>query len=137
MRIVKILKVMALVVSFFLCSTLIAPNISFAEDVWCFSDGRFSFYLDSDTISGSVRNGPVSYSVSGKTVLDKTGEFHQVWIYGFASENDNLVGYMFNRRNGNWDYIGLLRNNSDLRAIWETMKPYMKQKGIHYSDSWT
>ena len=53
-------------------------------------------------------------------------------MYGFNSDNDILAAYTFNRTNGKWEEA----DKSEAMAVWNAMKPYMKQKGIHYSDSW-
>lgn len=135
MYIVKILKILVLTASIFAGNVFIMPSVSSAEDVWCYSDGELSFYLASDTIKEikDDLNG-IRYSVSGRTVVNN--KQHNVHLYGFAVFNDNVVCYSFNRFNGKWEYPYPIKKDSNLRAIWQAMKPYMKKKGIYYSDSW-
>ena len=131
------LKTLVLMVSILAGSFLGAPNVSHAEDVWCYSDGTMSFYLDSDSV-GETKNAPngISYGASGKVVSDEDGSFVNIIIYGFAVPNDNIEGYSYWRARGKWEYIGSIKKNSELKAVWEAMKPYMKKKGIRYSDYW-
>lgn len=133
----KMVKTLVLMVSFFMGSAIMIPNVSSAEDVWCYSNGTYSFYLDSDSV-GELKNAPngISYGVSGKTVFDENGSFGTIIVYGFAVPNDSIEGYSYGRSTGKWEYIGGIKNNSELRAVWQAMKPYLKQKGIYYSDSW-
>ena len=90
MYIGQILKILVLIVSIFAGSVFIMPSVSYAEDVWCYSDGEFSFYLASDTIK-EIKNDPngIRYSVSGRTVIKN--KQHNIYLYGFAVFNDNVV----------------------------------------------
>lgn len=135
MYIGQILKILVLIVSIFAGSVFIMPNVSSAEDVWCYSDGEFYFYLDSDTIK-EIENDPngIRYGVFEKMVYNN--KMHTFHSYGFAVFNDNLVCYSYNRFNGKWEYPCPIKEDSHLRAIWQAMKPYMKKKGIYHSDSW-
>ena len=133
----KIFKMLVLVVSVFLGSTMMMPNVSSAEDVWCYSNDATSFYLDSDSV-GNAKNAPngITYSASGKVVSNEDGSFVNIQIFGFAVPNDNVIGYSYWRSHGTWEYVGSIKKNSEMRAVWQAMKPYLKQKGIYYSDSW-
>ena len=138
MNIGKSCKAMTLFVSIFVGSLLSFPNSSFAEDVWCYSNEYYSFYMKSDTIRArnDLPNG-IAYTVAIKPVSNNNnGEVTNVNNLGFAVPNDNLVAYSFARYNGKWEYIGSLKKNPDMRAVWEAMKPYMKKKGIYFNDSW-
>ena len=132
----SILRVLVLALSFFAAGSLCWPNVSLAGDVWCWSrDGR-SFYLDSESINAGNLPGGMDYRVSVKAVLDSDGSLEKVIVYGFESQNDIMVGTVFNKSAKQWDFPDYSREKPVLKAIWETMKPYMKQKRISYSDSW-
>ena len=137
MYIGKIARMLVLMISIFAASTFVMPSVSSAEDVWCYSNDIMSFYLDSDSV-GETKNAPegISYGASGKLVSNEDGSFVNIVIYGFAVPNDNVEGYSYWRAKGKWEYIGSIKKNSELRAVWEAMKPYMKKKGIYYSDYW-
>lgn len=136
MYIGRILKIPVLALSFFAAASLYLPGVSLAGDVWCYSrDGR-SFYLDSESINADNLPREMDYRVSVKSVRDSDGSLEKVIIYGFESQNDILVGAIFNKSAGRWDFPEYSREKPVLKAVWETMKPYMKQKRISYSDSW-
>ena len=128
----KLLKRMILMVSVPGMFLLSMPGVSSAEDVWCYSSYGFSYYLSSDTISKKSYPSRVSYAVDGKLIHDSDGSLARPLMYGFNSDNDILAAYTFNRTNGKWEEA----DKSEAMAVWNAMKPYMKQKGIHYSDSW-
>lgn len=131
------LKTLVLMASILVGSFLVMPNVSHAEDVWCYSNEHTSFYLDSDSV-GETKNAPngITYGASGKVVSDEDGSFVNIMIFGFAVPNDNVVGYSYWRAKGTWEYVGSIKKNSDMRAVWQAMKPYLKKKGIYYNDSW-
>ena len=131
------LKTLALMVSILAGSFFVVPSVSSAEDVWCYSNETISFYLDSDSV-GNVNNAPngITYRASGKAVFNDDGSFATIYVYGFAVPNDNIEGYSYGRSTGEWEYIGSIKKNSELRAVWQAMKPYLKAKGIYYNESW-
>jgi len=92
--------------------------------------------LDSESINAGNLPGGMDYRVSVKAVLDSDGSLEKVIVYGFESQNDIMVGTVFNKSAKQWDFPDYSREKPVLKAIWETMKPYMKQKRISYSDSW-
>ncbi|MCI7331015.1 MAG: hypothetical protein SOZ01_01460 [Selenomonadaceae bacterium] len=108
------------------------PNTSSAEDVWCYSSYGFSYYLSSDTIRQVNLSGGISYTVSGKLVHDSSGTLQGPLSYGFSIPNDNLEGYTFDRTNGHW----VSASKDEALAVWNAMKPYMRQKGIYFGESW-
>lgn len=131
------LKTLVLMLSILAGSILAVPNVSHAEDVWCYSNEYTSFYLDSNSV-GETRKAPngITYSASGKVVSNEDGSFVNIQIFGFAVPNDNVVGYSYWRSHGTWEYVGSIKKNSEMRAVWQAMKPYLKEKGIYYNDSW-
>ena len=130
----RILKILVLTLSFFLAGSLYLPGVSLAADVWCCScDGR-SFYLDSESINAENLPREMDYRVSVKAVLESDGSLEKRIIYGFESQNDFLVGAVFDQSAGRWVFP--VSEKPVFKAVWETMKPYMKQKRISYSDSW-
>ncbi len=131
------LKTLVLMASILVGIFLAVPNVSHAEDVWCYSNEYTSFYLDSNSV-GETKKAPsgITYSASGKVVSNEDGSFVNIMMYGFAVPNDNVEGYSYWRARGKWEYIGSIKKNSELRAVWQAMKPYLKEKGIYYSDSW-
>jgi len=131
------LKTIVLMASILVGSFLVMPNVSHAEDVWCYSNELTSFYLVSDSVE-EIKNAPngITYRAIGKVVLNKNGSFVNIMIYGFAVPNDNVVGYWFRRAKGTWDYLGPIKKDSKMKAVWQAMKPYLKKKGIYYNDSW-
>ena len=136
MYIGRILKILVLAGSFFAAGFLYLPGVSLAGDVWCYSrDGR-SYYLDSQIINAGNLPREMDYRVSVKAVLDSDNSLEKTIIYGFESQNDILVGAIFNKSARRWDFPEYSREKPILKAVWETMKPYMKQKHISYSDSW-
>lgn len=132
----RILKILILAASIFAAGSLCLPGVSSAADVWCYSrDGR-SFYLDSESINAGNLPGGMDYRVSVKAVLDSDGSLEKSIIYGFESQNDILVGMIYDNSAGQWAFPEYAGEKPVLKAVWETMKPYMKQKRISYSDSW-
>ena len=132
MRMEKFMKISALAVSFFALGFLYSPSVSSAEDVWCcFHDGH-SFYLDSDSINAANLPKEMTYRVSVKSVLDSDGSVEKSMVYGFESQNDIMVGMIYDKSAGLWKNC----EESVAKAVWEAMKPYMRQKRIAYSDSW-
>lgn len=131
------LKTLVLMVSILAGSFLVVPDVSHAEDVWCYSNEYTSFYLDSNSV-GETKKAPngITYSASGKVVSNEDGSFVNIQIFGFAVPNDNVVGYSYWRSHGTWEYVGSIKKNSEMRAVWQAMKPYLKEKGIYYNDSW-
>jgi len=132
----KLLKRMILMVSMLGMILLSMPGVSSAEDVWCYSNGSFSYYLSSDTISRVNYTGGITYAVDGVTVFDRDGSLGRPLMYGFSVPNDYMMAFIFDRSNGKWNHITDDEGLANAMAVWEAMKPYMKQKGIHYSDSW-
>jgi hypothetical protein len=53
-------------------------------------------------------------------------------LYGFSIKNDYVVGHTFNRTWGKWESVP----KAETMAVWNAMKPYMKAKGIPYTESW-
>ena len=132
----KILKILILATAFFAAGSLYLPGVSLAGDVWCYSrDGR-SFYLDSESINAENLPRQMDYRVAVKAVLESDGSLEKTVIYGFESQNDILVGAVFDKAAGLWVTPEYAKEKPVLKAIWENMKPYMKQKRISYSDSW-
>ncbi|MBR1552959.1 MAG: hypothetical protein IJ631_02960 [Schwartzia sp.] len=128
----SILKISTLAVSFFIIGALHSSGVSSAEDVWCCArDGR-SFYLDTDSINDDKLPKGMTYRAAVKAVRDSDGSLEKIAVYGFESQNDIMVGMMYDKAADLWD-IG---ETPVARAVWETMKPYMRQKQIPYSDSW-
>ena len=136
MHIRKILKNLVLAVSVFAAGALFLPGISLAADVWCCSLNGRSFYLDSESINASGLPKEMDYRVSVKAVRESDGALEKTIIYGFESQNDIMVGAFFNKSAGLWEFSPSANERPVLKAVWETMKPYMKQKRISYSDSW-
>ena len=104
--------------------------------MWCCShDGR-TFYLDSDSINAANLPTGMDYRVSVKAVRESDGSLERIVIYGFESQNDRMVGAFYEKSTDLWEYSPSKNERPVLKAVWETMKPYMKQKHINYSDSW-
>ena len=136
MNIRRILKSLVLAVSVFAAVALCLPGVSLAADVWCCSrDGR-TFYLDSDSINAANLPKGMDYRVSVKAVRESDGSLERTVIYGFESQNDIMVGAFFDKSADQWEYSPSANERPVLKAVWEAMKPYMKQKHIGYSDSW-
>ena len=136
MNIRRILKSLVLAVSVFAAVALCLPGVSLAADVWCCSrDGR-TFYLDSDSINAANLPKGMDYRVSVKAVRESDGSLERTVIYGFESQNDIMVGAFFDKFADQWEYSPSANERPVLKAVWEAMKPYMKQRHIGYSDSW-
>ena len=132
----RIVKTLVLAVAFFAAGSLYLPGVSSAEDVWCCShDGR-SFYLDSESINTANLPEGMDYRVSVKAVLESDSSLEKTIIYGFESQNDRLVGNYYDKSAGYWQWVNSASEKPIVKAVWETMKPYMKQKHIGYSDTW-
>ncbi len=100
---------------------------------WCWSrDGR-SFYLDTDSINIDNLPQGMTYRVLVKEYLDADGSLENDIVYGFESQNDILVGMVFDKSTGQWEP----GEGSVAKAVWETLKPFMRHKNIPYSDSWS
>ena len=132
----RVLKILVLAVSFVAAGFLCLPGVSLAADVWCCSRDGHSFYLDSESINAANLPKGMDYRVSVKAVLESDGSLKKTVIYGFESQNDILVGAVFNKSADNWDFSLSVSERPVLKAVWETMKPYMKQKHINYNDTW-
>ncbi len=132
----QILKTSALAAAFLAAGSLWLPGVSSAEDVWCASRGGRSFYLDSDSINAENLPKEMTYRVLVKAVRDGDGALTDTMICGFESQNDVMVGAVFDPSAGRWEYAGRAGERPLLKAVWETMKPYLRQKRISYSDSW-
>ena len=136
MHLGRILKILVLAVSFFATGSFCLPGVSIAADVWCCSLEGHSYYLNSESINAANLPREMDYRVSVKAVRESDGSLKKSIIYGFESQNDILVGAVFNKSAGSWDFSPSVSERSILKAVWETMKPYMKQKRINYNDSW-
>ena len=136
MYIGKILRLFVLAACFFAAHSLCLPGASFAADVWCYSrDGR-SFYMDSESINAERLPKGMDYRALVKTVLDSDGSLEKNTVYGFESQNDILVATIYDPSAKSWKFPEYRKEKPVLKAIWDSMKPYMKQKHISYSDSW-
>ena len=132
----RTLKILGVAAVFLAAGILCVPNIAFAEDVWCCSmDGR-SYYLDSDSINAENLPKEMTYRAIVKAVLDGDGSLEKSVIYGFESMNDLMAAAWYDQSAGQWQDADYKNETPLLQAIWEVMKPYMKQKHINYSDSW-
>ena len=136
MYIRRVLKILVLAVSVFAAGSLCLPVVSLAADVWCCSRGGHSFYLDSDSINAANLPEGMDYRVSVKAVRESDGSLERIVIYGFESQNDIMVGAFYEKSADRWEYSPSANERPVLIAVWETMKPYMKQKRINYSDAW-
>ena len=126
----KIFRILVLAAAFFAAGSLYFP------DVWCCSrDGR-SFYLDSESINAETLPREMDYRASVKVVRESDGSLEKTVVYGFESQNDVLVGAIYDEAAGLWKFPEYKSEKPVLTSVWKTMKPYMKQKRISYSDSW-
>ena len=122
----KIFRILVLAAAFFAAGA----------DVWCCSrDGR-SFYLDSESINAETLPREMDYRASVKVVRESDGSLEKTVVYGFESQNDVLVGAIYDEAAGLWKFPEYKSEKPVLTSVWKTMKPYMKQKRISYSDSW-
>lgn len=119
----KLFKRIVLMVSMLGMLLLAMPGISSAADVWCYSSGGFSYYLSSDTVKET--NQHPSYRGMVKVVTEDSGKQWNVIMCGFASENDVITAYTFDRSNGRWGYYGKASDDPFLNAVWQAMKPYL------------
>ena len=106
-----------------------------SKDVWCYSDDGHSFYLDSQSINAENLPRGMSYRAAVKEVREGDGSLEEVIVCGFESQNDVLVCSIFDQSADLWNPVSV-REHPALKAVWEIMKPYMKEKRISYSDSW-
>ena len=136
MYIGRVLKVLVLAVSVFAAGALYLPGVSLAADVWCCSHNGRSFYLDSDSINAANLPAGMDYRVLVKAVRESDDSLERTVVYGFESQNDTMVGAFYEKSADQWEYSPSKNERPVLKAVWETMKPYMKQKHINYSDSW-
>lgn len=128
----SIFKRLILMVSLLGVMLFSMPGTSSAEDVWCYTRGNFSYYLSSDYIRKVDYSNGITYTVDGKLVHDSSGTVSRPLLYGFSIENDYVVGHTFNRTWGKWESVP----KAETMAVWNAMKPYMKAKGIPYTESW-
>ena len=132
----KIFRILVLAAAFFAAGSLYFPGVSLAADVWCCSrDGR-SFYLDSESINAETLPREMDYRASVKVVRESDGSLERTVVYGFESQNDRMVGAFYKKSTDQWEYSPSANERPVLKAVWEAMKPYMKQKRINYRDSW-
>ena len=129
-KIFRLAMITAIVTAF--CS-LIVPSESSAEDVWIYSDGDFSYYLTTEKIS--VDNVQPTYR--GLVKVLHNGKYDNFQNYGFELRNGVVVGYMYSRSNGYWDFAGPISSTHPIfNAVWQAMKPYLKQQGVSNVDAW-
>ena len=124
-----------LAVFFLAGSFILAPGVASAEDVWCGSSEGLDQYLVSESINAESLPKGMDYRAAVKMVRQDS-TLDGVTVYGFEMMNDTIVGSFWDKAAGRWQYAGHLEHKPDLKAIWEAMKPYMREKGIPYSDSW-
>lgn len=132
----RTLNILGVAAVFLAAGFLCFPSAAFAEDVWCCSVGDRSYYLDSDTINAESLPKEMTYRAIVKTVLDGDGSLEKSTVYGFESQNDFMVAAMYDKSTEQWRYSDYKNEKPLLQAIWEAMKPYMKERKIPYSDSW-
>ncbi len=121
-------RTMLLVVSLLTVSVVMMPSVSFAEDVWAYSEDEYvDVYVDTDRIS--IDNREPRYRGLVKIVSRKDGTMMNFYPAGFDFRNGQLVGFTYFRSQGYWEYHGAVVNDSRMNAIWKVMKPYLKQKG--------
>lgn len=111
-----------LVFVFFVLGATLTPSISSAEDVWVYSRDNFEYYLSTETIKNTNKHPP--YTCTVKKIYN--GKYDNFDILGFANENDIIIGYSFWRSHGTWDCIGKVSNDPYFSAVWQAMKPYLK-----------
>jgi len=115
--------------------SLFAPGKSSAEDIWCYGKGTLSYYLVSDKIS-VVEKEPI-FRCLVNVVDNESGKLVNFHSFGFENWDGTMVSYTFLRAKGIWEYHGQARSNPLDNAVWQAMKPYLKQKGfenIYYWD---
>lgn len=132
----KLFKRMILMVSMLGVMLFSMTGTSSAEDVWCYSSNGFSYYLSSDSIRKVDYSNGIMYTVDGKTVLESNGSLGRPLMYGFSIENDYVIGHTFDRAYGSWYYISDKDGRAEAKSVWNAMKPYMRQKGISFGESW-
>lgn len=100
---------------------ILSPSTSSVEDVWFYSQGEFSYYLQTDTIS--KRNSRPPYSCCIKYVYN--GEYDNFQIYGFANENNTIIGYGYSRSHGDWTNTGRASDDPFYNALWNALRKYI------------
>ena len=120
-----------------LCASTFAfmPTRASAENVFCYSEGSLSHYLSSEKVSFHEGK-DCPYRALVKVFRTDDGMYMNFFTFGFSIEDNNVVGYVFNRSKGQWEYVGKASDEEKIDAIWQTMKPYMDEKGIYYDDAW-
>ena len=108
------------------------PRISSAQDIWVYSREGYEYYLTTENIS--VRDSQPPFTCNVKVVYN--GKYDNFEILGFESQNDILVGYSFWRSHGTWEFVGTVSKKPYLNAVWQAMKPYLKQQGVIGVDGW-
>ena len=123
-----LLKFFAVFVFMVLGATL-SPSTSSAEDVWIYSQGEYSYYLQTDTISKRNSRPPYTYnnyppySCSVKYVYN--GKYDNFQIYGFANENNTIIGYSYSRSHGDWENNGRASDDPFYNALWNALRQYI------------
>lgn len=114
---------------FMVLATTLSPSTSSAEDVWFYSQGELSYYLQTDNISKRSSKPPYTYnnyppySCCVKYVYN--GQYDNFQIYGFANENNTIIGYSFSRSHGDWTNIGRASDDPFYNALWNALRQYI------------
>ena len=107
-----------------------------AEDVWFYSFSDADVYFSTDSIQKGREYSNTIYTVRTATVKHSTGELWRANdFYAFADENDRIYYYSLNKVTGRWEGGTAIAKDAFGKALWETSKPYAKQKGI-YIGNW-
>jgi hypothetical protein len=118
----KLLKRMILMVSMLGMFLLSMPGVSSAEDVWCYSQNGYAYYLSSESVTTTTYHPP--YRGIVKMVREDTGTQRDVIIAGFANENDVIMAYVYGK-DGTWGSCGKVGTFPLLYAVWQAMTPYL------------
>lgn len=122
------IRTMLLVMSLLTVSVVMMPSVSLAEDVWVYSeDDYMDVYLSTDKIS--VNKIEPRYRGLVKFVSREDGTLMNFYPFGFDYRNGQVVGFSYSRSQGYWEYHGSVVNDQMFNAVWQAMKPYLRQKG--------
>lgn len=103
--------------------------------VCCYSRDGQSLYLDPDSINIDNLPPGMTYRIEVNAFRDGDGSPEGRFVYGFESQNDALVGAVYDESAGRWADPSSDDETLRLKAVWEAMKPFLKLKGISYSDA--
>lgn len=116
----KIFSIILLAVSLFLGSQAVSMNEVMAQDVWAYNDGYDDHYLVAPVKHVESDNG---FTCTVKIVHN--GNFVNLYHVRYAYGKGLIMNYyIMDRRRATWKFMGNIKNNPCIAAIYEVGRNY-------------